>query len=226
MYRRWLRRFNLAFLIILYTTKKLQDNSCIQPSDSSNYQSFTIYYDTVKYSAIDCLVAALTSLFSIKLRVPQNCSISVVRQRLLSNFQPSNFNLGIQPFSAALIILSLSFVSRTFLRFPLSVSSFLDGLDALEQQCINAHPTIITVLEVLSSADTTKPLFYTEVRKLIHSHPQVTNVAVICSKLDIAVHTIVGFARLSRVALSTDDFGNGESIDVVMSLFVLKVHGK
>jgi hypothetical protein len=93
----------------------------------------------------------------------------------------------------------------------------------VKQQCINAHPAIFAVSKVLPPAHATKPTFFAMVGKLVRSHPQVANVAVIRSKLNVAIDTIVGFARLSRVALSTNDFGNGKSIDVVMGFLFLKV---
>jgi hypothetical protein len=96
----------------------------------------------------------------------------------------------------------------------------------IKQKGINAHSAIVTVRKIFPPADATKATFFAVVWILVRGHPQITNVAVVCSKLNPTVYAIVSFARLSSVAFSTNHFFDGKSINVVMSLFVIKICGK
>jgi hypothetical protein len=96
----------------------------------------------------------------------------------------------------------------------------------IKQKGINAHSAIVTVRKIFPPADATKSTFFAVVWILVRGHPQITNVAVVRSKLNPTVYAVVSFARLSRVAFSTNHFFDGKSINVVMSLFVIEICGK
>jgi hypothetical protein len=59
------------------------------------------------------------------------------------------------------------------------------------QALVDAHATIVTVPKVLRPAHATESAVTAVVRLLVVRHPQVTDVAVVLSKLDSAVDTIV-----------------------------------
>jgi hypothetical protein len=82
------------------------------------------------------------------------------------------------------------------------------------------------VPEILPPTHTTETTFGTVIGIFVGRHPKVANVAVICSELDVAADAFVGFAGLSSEAFSAYYFGDGKSINVVMSFFIFKVCGK
>jgi hypothetical protein len=56
---------------------------------------------------------------------------------------------------------------------------------------IDAHAAIMTVFEVLSSTNTTETAIRTMVRTFLIRHPQIADVAMVFTKLDIARNAIV-----------------------------------
>jgi hypothetical protein len=56
---------------------------------------------------------------------------------------------------------------------------------------INAHAAIVTVLKILGTADAAKATVFAMVRTFLIGHPQVANVAVVVTKLDVARYAVV-----------------------------------
>jgi hypothetical protein len=56
---------------------------------------------------------------------------------------------------------------------------------------INAHAAIMAVLEILGTTDAAKTAVFAMVRTFLIGHPQVANVAVVGTKLDVAGYAVV-----------------------------------
>lgn len=59
------------------------------------------------------------------------------------------------------------------------------------ETAIDAHATIMTVLEIFGSPHTTESTIRTVIRPFIVGHPEIANVAVIFTKLDATLDAIV-----------------------------------
>ena len=96
-----------------------------------------------------------------------------------------------------------------------------------EQRGIDAHATIVTMTKVVTATDATESTVVAVVGFFHILHPQVAYIAVVISELNVAVNTLVGLARLTRVAFSTDGFRNGKAIDTVVLVVIIHrlVHG-
>ena len=69
------------------------------------------------------------------------------------------------------------------------------------QRPVDAHTTIVTVLEIFCTAYSTKATVWTVIRLLVIPHPQVTDAAMILSKcnaarrIDTFVSIVVGIKK-------------------------------
>lgn len=86
------------------------------------------------------------------------------------------------------------------------------------EAAVNAHATIVTVLEIFSSPDPAESTICTVIRPLIIGHPEIANIAVVFSELDPALDTIIGFAGLPCKALPTNNFLDGKPINIVVGI--------
>lgn len=83
------------------------------------------------------------------------------------------------------------------------------------------------MLEVLAAADAAESTIGTMVGTFFGGHPKVADGAVILTELNGTMNACIGIGGLSRVAFATDNFLDGESIDVVMSgRTVVERHGE
>jgi hypothetical protein len=69
----------------------------------------------------------------------------------------------------------------------------------VKQQGINAHTTVVTVLEVFATTHAAEPTILTMIRCLLGRHPKITDIAVVFTKLDVTVDTVVPVAKRKMV---------------------------
>jgi hypothetical protein len=65
----------------------------------------------------------------------------------------------------------------------------------VKQQGINTHTTVVTVLEVFATTNAAEPAILAMIRSLFRGHPEVADIAVVFTKLDEAVDTVVPVAK-------------------------------
>jgi hypothetical protein len=65
----------------------------------------------------------------------------------------------------------------------------------VKQQGINTHATVVTVLEVFATTHATEPAIFAMIRSLLGGHPEIADIAVVFTKLDIAVDAVVPVAK-------------------------------
>ena len=63
------------------------------------------------------------------------------------------------------------------------------------QALINAHPAVMAVLKVLRASYTTEAAVVTMVWLFVIGHPQITYIAVVCSKLNSTIDTIIAIDK-------------------------------
>jgi hypothetical protein len=68
----------------------------------------------------------------------------------------------------------------------------------VKQQGINTHTTVVTVLEVFATADATEPAILAMIRSLLGGHPEIADIAVVFTELDVTVDTVVPEAAKKR----------------------------
>ena len=61
----------------------------------------------------------------------------------------------------------------------------------VKQQGINAHTTVVTVLEVFATTYAAESAILAMIRSLLGGHPQIADIAVVFTELDVAFDTIV-----------------------------------
>jgi hypothetical protein len=71
--------------------------------------------------------------------------------------------------------------------FVFSTLAVVIGIQAF----VDAHATIVTMLEILCTTNTAKPAIRTVIWLFVVCHPQVTYVAMVVTKQNPAVHTVV-----------------------------------
>jgi hypothetical protein len=76
--------------------------------------------------------------------------------------------------------------------------------------------------EIIPSTHATKTTIVTMVRLFFGAHPKIANVTMVLTKPDVTIHTMIGFAALSGVTITTNDFTNRESIDRMVIVFRLR----
>lgn len=69
------------------------------------------------------------------------------------------------------------------------------------QGAINAHAAVVAMFEVLSSTHTTKATVRTMVWTFLIGHPQIADVAMVFTKLDIARNAIVAVETEKKTKL-------------------------
>lgn len=79
------------------------------------------------------------------------------------------------------------FLTDGTIRFVFSALAVVVGVQAF----VDTHSAIMAMLEILCTTDTTKPTVCAMIRLLIGRHPQITDVAVIISKLNPTGKAIV-----------------------------------
>jgi hypothetical protein len=57
----------------------------------------------------------------------------------------------------------------------------------------------VTVLEVFATTDAAEPAIYAMIRSLLGRHPEIADIAVVFTKLDVAVNTVVPVAKRKMV---------------------------
>ena len=66
----------------------------------------------------------------------------------------------------------------------------------IEQERIDAHSTVVTMLKVLPATDSTKAAVVAMIGTLFGRHPQIADITVILSKLYAAIDTAIADERL------------------------------
>jgi hypothetical protein len=61
----------------------------------------------------------------------------------------------------------------------------------VKQQGINTHTAVVTVLEVFATTDAAEPTIFAMIRSLLGGHPEIADIAVVFTKLDEAVDTVI-----------------------------------
>lgn len=92
------------------------------------------------------------------------------------------------------------------------------------QSTIDAHAAVVTVLKVFGTADTAKATVLTMVRAFLIGHPQVADVAMVGTKLDVTRNAVVCLAILSCIALSANNLTDRKAINRMMRIFWLLIH--
>jgi hypothetical protein len=97
----------------------------------------------------------------------------------------------------------------------------------LVQGHVDAHATLVAVLEIVPTTDAAKTTVMTMVGLFVGTHPKVANVAMILTKPDVTIDTVIGFAALSCIAFAADDFTDSEPVNGVVIIFWLGcAHGR
>lgn len=65
----------------------------------------------------------------------------------------------------------------------------------VKQQGINTHTAVITVLKVFATTNAAEPAINAMIRSLLGRHPEIADIAVVFTKLDVAVDTVVPVAK-------------------------------
>jgi hypothetical protein len=68
----------------------------------------------------------------------------------------------------------------------------------VKQQGINAHATIVTVLEVFTTTDATESAILAMIRSLLGGHPKIADIAVVFTELYVTVETVVPVGKIEK----------------------------
>jgi len=85
---------------------------------------------------------------------------------------------------------------------------------------VDAHATIVAVLEILGTTYTAKSTIRTMIGSFIVVHPEIANIAVVLSELDTTLDAIVSLTRLACKTLPANNFLDGKSINGMV-----RIHG-
>lgn len=98
--------------------------------------------------------------------------------------------------------------------FVLSRFAIVVGVET----AVDAHATVVTVLEIFGSPHPAESTVSTMVRPFVVGHPEVANITVVFTKLNATLDALVCLARLPCEALPANNLRDRKSINVVMGI--------